>query len=169
MQSSYISTSRSLNLAELGELGSSACRALPGKRLSAPPQIQSPLLARRNVWSGGSSVGPAGSVELCSWERPDLDDKQKGAIIVVMQRLHEDDLPGRLLREGGWHHLDLPAIAQEDQEIPIGPDAVHRRRKGEALHPEREPLALLEGIKREMGSLTFSAQYLQRPVPSEAI
>jgi predicted phage terminase large subunit-like protein len=96
-----------------------------------------------------------------------LDDKQKGAIIVVAQRLHEDDLPGRLLREGGWHHLDLPAIAQEDQEIPIGPDAVHRHRKGEALHPEREPLALLEGIKREMGSLTFSAQYLQRPVPPE--
>ncbi len=96
-----------------------------------------------------------------------LDDKQKGAIIVVAQRLHEDDLPGRLLTEGGWHHLDLPAIAQEDQEIPIGPDAVHRRRKGEALHPEREPLALLEGIKREMGSLTFSAQYLQRPVPPE--
>jgi predicted phage terminase large subunit-like protein len=96
-----------------------------------------------------------------------LDDKQKGAIIVVAQRLHEDDLPGRLLTEGGWHHLDLPAIAQEDQEVPIGPDAVHRRRKGEALHPEREPLALLEGIKREMGSLTFSAQYLQRPVPPE--
>ncbi len=96
-----------------------------------------------------------------------LDDKQKGAIIVVAQRLHEDDLPGRLLTEGGWHHLDLPAIAQEDQEVPIGPDAVHRHRTGEALHPEREPLALLEGIKREMGSLTFSAQYLQRPVPPE--
>ena len=50
-----------------------------------------------------------------------LDDKQKGAIIVVAQRLHEDDLPGRLLTEGGWHHLDLPAIAQEDQEYRSGP------------------------------------------------
>ncbi len=96
-----------------------------------------------------------------------LDDKQRGAIILVMQRLHEDDLAGRLLREDGWYHLDLPAIAENDQEIPIGPDVIHRRSKGEALHPEREPLALLEAIRGEMGSLTFSAQYLQRPVPLE--
>jgi predicted phage terminase large subunit-like protein len=96
-----------------------------------------------------------------------LDDKQKGAIILVAQRLHEDDLAGRLLKEDGWEHLDLPAIAQEDEEIPIGPGAVHRRKKGEALHPERESLALLEEIRRAMGSLTFSAQYLQRPVPIE--
>ena len=96
-----------------------------------------------------------------------LDDKQTGVIILVMQRLHEDDLAGRLLREDGWYHLDLPAIAENDQEIPVGPGVVHRRRKGEVLHPERESLALLEEIKREMGSLTFSAQYLQRPVPLE--
>jgi predicted phage terminase large subunit-like protein len=96
-----------------------------------------------------------------------LDDKQSGAIILVMQRLHEDDLAGLLLREGGWHHLDLPAIAENDQEIPIGPGVVHCRKKGEALHPAREPLAVLEKIKRAMGSLTFSAQYLQRPVPLE--
>ena len=96
-----------------------------------------------------------------------LDDKQRGAIILVMQRLHEDDLAGRLLREDGWYHLDLPAIAETDQEIPIGAGVVHRRSKGEVLHPAREPLAILEEIKREMGSLTFSAQYLQRPVPLE--
>ncbi|MCC6947026.1 MAG: phage terminase large subunit [Bradyrhizobiaceae bacterium] len=96
-----------------------------------------------------------------------LDDKGQGAIILVMQRLHEDDLAGKLLRDGGWSHLDLPAIAQEDQEIAIGPGTVHRRKKGEILHPERESLALLEAIKREMGSLAFSAQYLQRPVPLE--
>ena len=96
-----------------------------------------------------------------------LDDKEKGAIILVMQRLHEDDLAGKLLREGGWRHLDLPAIAQEDQEVLIGPGVVHRRIKGNVLHPAREPLAVLEDIRREMGSLTFSAQYLQRPIPLE--
>lgn len=96
-----------------------------------------------------------------------LDDKGTGAIILVMQRLHEDDLAGKLLLEEGWRHLDLPAIAQEDQEIAIGPRAIHRRRKGDLLHPERESLQILEGIKRGMGSLAFSAQYLQRPVPLE--
>ena len=80
-----------------------------------------------------------------------LDDKQSGAIILVMQRLHEDDLAGRLLREDGWHHLDLPAIAENDQEIPIGPGVVHRRRKGEALHPARESLALLRGDQARDG------------------
>jgi hypothetical protein len=54
-----------------------------------------------------------------------------------MQRLREDDLAGKLLREGGWRHLDLPAIAQEDQEVPIGFSVVYRRSKGEVLHPAR--------------------------------
>jgi len=98
---------------------------------------------------------------------PRLDDKRTGAIVLVMQRLHEDDLAGQLLRERGWRHLDLPAIAENDEEIPIGPAAFHRRKKGEALHPDRESLAVLKEIRREMGSLAFSAQYLQRPVPLE--
>jgi predicted phage terminase large subunit-like protein len=96
-----------------------------------------------------------------------LDDKQSGATILVMQRLHEDDLAGKLLREGGWRHLNLSAIAEIDEGIPIGPVIVHHRTKGDVLHPEREPLAVLEKTKREMGSLAFSAQYLQRPVPIE--
>ena len=96
-----------------------------------------------------------------------LDDKERGAIILVMQRLHEDDLAGKLLREGGWHHLDLPAIADDEQEVAIASGVFHRRNKGEALHPERESLAVLEELKRTMGSLTFSAQYLQQPLPLE--
>ena len=96
-----------------------------------------------------------------------LDDKGSGAIILVMQRLHEDDLAGKLLRDGGWCHLNLPAIAQEDEEIAMGPGAVHLRPKGEALHPERESHPVLDAIRREIGSLTFSAQYLQQPVPLE--
>ena len=94
-----------------------------------------------------------------------LDDKVTGSIILVAQRLHEDDLAGKLLREGGWHLLDLPAIAQDDCEVPIGARATHKCRKGEPLHPEREPLEVLEDIKAQMGSISFSAQYLQRPIP----
>jgi len=96
-----------------------------------------------------------------------LNDKRKGAVIIVMQRLHEDDLAGMLLRQGGWDHLDLPAIAVEDQAVQIGPHAWHRRKIGEALHPNREPLEVLEKLRRDMGSVRFSAQYQQRPVPAE--
>ena len=98
-----------------------------------------------------------------------LNDKERGAIIVVMQRLHEEDLAGHLLTQGGWRHLDLPATAIEDQQIRIGPhpDDVHDRKEGDVLHPEREPRATLDRIKAELGSLAFSAQYQQRPVPVE--
>ncbi len=98
-----------------------------------------------------------------------LNDKERGAIIVVMQRLHEEDLAGYLLEQGGWHRLDLPAIAIEDQQIRIGPHPadLHDRKEGDVLHPEREPHAALERIKAEIGSLAFSAQYQQRPIPLE--
>ena len=96
-----------------------------------------------------------------------LDDKKTGAIVLVMQRLHEDDIAGKLLREGDWRHLNLPAIAEEVEDIAIGPHASHRRCKGDILHPAREPAEILDKIKQEMGSLAFSAQYLQRPIPME--
>lgn len=94
-----------------------------------------------------------------------LDDKTTGAIIVVMQRLHVDDLTGHLLAQGGWTVLTLPAIAEADQFIPIGEGQIHHRRAGELLHPEREPMAVLDELKRSLGSFNFSAQYQQEPVP----
>jgi len=110
--------------------------------------------ARRRVidWFGGTLVSR-------------LNDKERGPIIVIMQRLHEDDLAGHLLEHGNWQHLDLPAIAIEDGTILIGPDKPFVRRVGDVLHPERESHAALDRIKAEIGSLRFSAQYQQRPVP----
>jgi predicted phage terminase large subunit-like protein len=96
-----------------------------------------------------------------------LNNKERDAIIVIMQRLHEDDLAGHLLRQGKWCHLDLPAIAVEDSVIAIGRDKVVSRRCGEVLHPERESQEALDLLKEQMGVLKFSAQYQQRPVPAE--
>ncbi len=95
-----------------------------------------------------------------------LNDKTRGTIILVMQRLHEDDLAGHLLEAGDWQHLCLPAIAEAEEEIPIGADKVKHRAVSEALHPDREPLALLEETRRTVGSMVFSAQYQQAPVPA---
>jgi predicted phage terminase large subunit-like protein len=96
-----------------------------------------------------------------------LNDKERGSIVVVMQRLHESDLAGHLLEQGGWEHLDLPAIAVEDSDIPLGRNRHRIRRSGDILHPERESKAALDRIKAEIASLKFSAQYQQRPVPLE--
>jgi hypothetical protein len=43
-----------------------------------------------------------------------LDDKRSGAIIVIMQRLHQEDLTGFLLEQGGWELLKLPSVAPAD-------------------------------------------------------
>ena len=97
-----------------------------------------------------------------------LDDKKNGAIIVAMQRLHVDDLCGRLLRESDdWTVLSLPAIAEDDQQIPIGEGRYYQRWAGEALHPEREPKSILDSMRSQLGSDTFAAQYQQRPVPPD--
>jgi predicted phage terminase large subunit-like protein len=96
-----------------------------------------------------------------------LDDKTTGAIIVVMQRVHLNDLTGHLLeRSKGWTHLSLPAIAESDEKIPIGFGKSYKRRAGEPLHAERESLQTLERIRAEVGSDIFAAQYQQAPVPS---
>jgi hypothetical protein len=82
-----------------------------------------------------------------------------------MQRLHPDDLVGHLLEEGGWTHLNLPAIAETECSIALGNNRYHHRRIGDLLHPERENEAALHQLKISMGSMEFSAQYQQAPVP----
>ena len=95
-----------------------------------------------------------------------LDDKRTGAIIIVMQRVHMDDLTGFVTSQSDeWEVLNLPAIAEVDEEIPISGTEVHRRRLGEALSPVREPLSVLQNMKVQLGSDAFSAQYQQMPVP----
>ena len=96
-----------------------------------------------------------------------LDDKNEGAIVVIMQRLHIDDLTGHLLRAGGWIILSIPAIATETKAYQIGPSRQYVRKEGEVLHAARESAEVLNQLKRTMGSLSFEAQYQQNPVPSE--
>jgi hypothetical protein len=46
-----------------------------------------------------------------------LNDKRTGCIILIMQRLHEDDLVGHVLEQSGWRLLKFPAIAEETKHI----------------------------------------------------
>ena len=95
-----------------------------------------------------------------------LDDKINGVIIVVMQRVHLDDLTGHLLeKSSGWTLLNLPAIAEEDAKILIGDGDYHFRKEGDLLHPERENREILDSLRRELGPYLYSAQYQQKPVP----
>ncbi|MGZ5825382.1 MAG: phage terminase large subunit [Croceibacterium sp.] len=95
-----------------------------------------------------------------------LNDKGSGAIICVMQRLHQHDLAGMLIEGGGWHELRLPAIATEFETVPLMRGRVHHRRPGDVLHQLREPREVLEAQKAAMGSAAFAAQYQQDPLPA---
>lgn len=94
-----------------------------------------------------------------------LDDPSRGAIILIMQRLHEDDLVGYLRRTDGWDILNLPAIAQEDIDVLLSDTKALHWKKGELLHPSRLPTAELDSFKQNMGTDNFNAQFLQAPIP----
>ena len=97
-----------------------------------------------------------------------LNDKRTGAIIVIMQRLHEDDLVGHVLGQEEWEVVRFPAIAEEDEVheyVTALEDRSFSRRKGEALHPAREPLETLGQLRRSMGEYAFAGQYQQAPAP----
>ncbi|MES2987902.1 MAG: phage terminase large subunit [Pseudomonadota bacterium] len=101
-----------------------------------------------------------------------LNDKRNGRILIVMQRLHEDDVIGNVVEKmvGGFRSLSFSAIAPNDEvhvfRTPFGVTR-HMRKEGEALHAAREPLEVLHEQRRLLGSRFFSAQYLQAPVPLE--
>ena len=74
-------------------------------------------------------------------------------IIVIMQRLHEDDLSGYLLDGGSgekWEHLCMPVL--DDENKP--------------LWKEKHSFKEIEQI-RQADRYTFAGQYMQTPSPDE--
>lgn len=100
--------------------------------------------------------------------RSRLNDPANGAIILVMQRLHELDPAGFLLEQEPevWTHIRIPLEAEEDEtwKFPISGRVVQRK-KGEILMPERFPRATVEQLRSRR--LVFASQYQQRPAPVE--
>lgn len=94
-----------------------------------------------------------------------LNDKKRGVVVVVMQRLHPQDLTGHLIERMGnsWEQLCLPAIAEQRMMISLN-GYQHIREADDILHPNREDRLLLEQARLELGSYGFAAQYQQQPV-----
>ena len=93
-----------------------------------------------------------------------IDDPARSAIIIVHQRLHEDDLTGHLLPQGVWRHISLPLVAEEEVTYAIG-SRLWRRKIGEALLPGLYPPPEIDKI-RARGPMIFAAQYQQNPTAS---
>jgi predicted phage terminase large subunit-like protein len=93
-----------------------------------------------------------------------LNDPKTGVIVIIGQRLHEGDLIGHLLSQGGFEHLCLPA--EYDPAHPYLWEGDPRTVPGELLWPQRYDLESLERLKRSLGSYAVASQLQQMPAPA---
>ena len=98
------------------------------------------------------------------------NDPKKVKIVVIQQRLHEDDFVGHVSGlSDDWTIINLPAIAEEDEtwtyETFLG-QHTWARKEGEALHPERFPEEALKKTRIEVGEAAWATQWQQRPAPA---
>lgn len=103
-----------------------------------------------------------------------LNDMQRSAIVVIMQRLHEEDVAGTIVKlRLPYVHLNLPMEYEPEQHCrTYRRDGTllfedPRSRDGELLFPERFPRVEVEGLKRSKGSYAYAGQYQQRPTARE--
>jgi len=96
-----------------------------------------------------------------------LNNPSKSAIIVIMQRLHEEDISGVILsKELGYEHLCLPMEFEPQRRCVTSIGFVDpRTTEGELLFPERFPREVVERDKRTMGPYAVAGQFQQRPEP----
>ncbi|WP_435371435.1 phage terminase large subunit [Mesorhizobium liriopis] len=96
-----------------------------------------------------------------------LNDPKTSAIIVIMQRLHEGDVSGEIMKLGlGYEHLMLPMEFEPDRACHTAIGFTDPRHEdGELLFPERFPREVVERDKIPMGSYAVAGQFQQRPAP----
>ncbi|WP_341752886.1 MULTISPECIES: phage terminase large subunit [unclassified Candidatus Tisiphia] len=122
-----------------------------------PTQINSPKMRKRVIeWFEQTFVTR-------------LNNKNTGAIVLVMQRLHEEDLSGHLLANSNcWHHLKIPAMAKREQIFSIN-KYKYQYVTGDILHSFRDNSDYLIKLEQEIGVHNYAAQYLQEPISNNCI
>lgn len=102
-----------------------------------------------------------------------VNDIQRSAIVIVMQRLHENDVSGVALALSlGYTHLMLPMEYEPKRKCityVMGKKFFEdpRTHEGELLFPERFPRAEVEKLKIALGSYAAAGQMQQNPVPRQ--
>jgi predicted phage terminase large subunit-like protein len=99
-----------------------------------------------------------------------LNDPANGAIVVVEQRTHDDDITGWLLKNepGQWTHVVIP-LQEETTKTYTYPRSgtVHERMEGDVLQPTRFPPSVI--ASRKIHVRTFATQDQQKPAPDSGI
>lgn len=94
-----------------------------------------------------------------------FEKRSQASIVVVMQRLHMDDLIGRLLQDEGWTYLALPAQATKPMSFEVRGDKTWSIKSGDFLFPERHGPEDHALALKDMGESAFNAQIQQAPAP----
>jgi predicted phage terminase large subunit-like protein len=98
-----------------------------------------------------------------------LNDQERSAIVVIMQRLHEDDISGVILKLGmGYTHLMLPLEFEPERRCSTAIGfSDPRSYDGDLLDPVRMPRETVDKLKRDTTAYALAGQYQQRPAPRE--
>jgi len=98
-----------------------------------------------------------------------LNNPDRSAIVVIMQRLHEEDVSGVILDKGlGYDHIMLPMEYDPARASPTMLGwADPRNEIGELMFPERFPANVVERDKKIMGPFAVSGQFQQTPSPGD--
>jgi predicted phage terminase large subunit-like protein len=96
--------------------------------------------------------------------RSRLNSLETGGLIIVMQRLHADDLVAHVQEHESWDILSFPAIAEQNETYTIS-----TRKERDILHPALLSPSSLEAQRRAMTDYNFTAQYQQNPQPPSGI
>lgn len=96
-------------------------------------------------------------------------DPKASRRVCVMQRLHERDLSGEIIKRGGYQHLCLPA---EYDPKSISTSSIidwkdPRTIEGELLWPEQFGPPEIAKAKKDLGSRGYSGQFQQKPMAAE--
>lgn len=96
-----------------------------------------------------------------------LNNPDRSAIIIVMQRLHENDVSGYILENDlGYDHLCLPMEFEPDRRNTTSIGFTDPRTEdGELLFPGRFSREVVDRDKKVMGSMAVAGQFQQRPAP----
>jgi predicted phage terminase large subunit-like protein len=94
-----------------------------------------------------------------------LDDKKNGAVVIVMQRLHQKDLTGFLLENNlqEWEVLKIPILADKDINYKFE-NLRYNFKKNQLLYQEHDNIDEIEKLRNAVGSYAFNAQYMQNPL-----
>lgn len=94
-----------------------------------------------------------------------LNDPKTGVKIIIMQRLHDNDLSGHVLKQGGYEHLCLPAEFETAKPATSIGWTDWRTEPGELLWPGHIGKPELDGFKLILGD-GYEGQFQQNPVPA---